>query len=93
MAEIEEYKRVMTEIISKQAVILGPEIAVMKARSVPGVIVTDEGVVTGIEGDYDDVLHKLIDEYVELSGQIVRATLGSIFEKYPNIEHPGAPKE
>ena len=86
MEEVEEYKRVMTEIVSKQSIILGPEIAIMKARNVDGMVVTDEGVVTEIHGDHKEALQKLIDEYVELSGQIVRATLGSIFDKYPSVE-------
>jgi len=31
-------------------------------------------------------VQKLIDEYVELSGQIIKSALGSIFTKYPNIK-------
>lgn len=87
MEESEEYKGVMTEVISKQSVILGPGIAVMKARNVEGLTVSDEGVVTDIEGDHKEALQNLINQYVELSGQIVRATLGSIFDKYPGVQH------
>ncbi len=31
-----DYKQMLTEIIKKQIVILGPQIAVLKARGVPG---------------------------------------------------------
>ena len=31
-------------------------------------------------------LQKLVDQYVELSGQIVKNALGSIFAKYPNLD-------
>lgn len=86
MENKEDYKRLMTEIISKQAIILGPEIAVMRARGVKGLTVSDDGKVEGIEGDDKEILQRLIDQYVQLSGQIVKATLGSIFQKYPEVE-------
>ncbi len=86
MENKEEYKQLMTEIISKQAVILGPEMAIMRARGVKGITITDDGKVEKIEGDYKEALQRLIDQYVQLSGQIVKATLGSIFQKYPSVE-------
>ena len=82
----EEYKCLMTEIISKQSLILGPEIAIMRARGVKNITVTEKGEVENIEGNYKEALRCLIDQYVELSGQIVKATLGSIFQKYPMID-------
>ena len=82
----EEYKRLIEEIISKQSLILGPEIAIMRARGVKNIIVTEKGEVENIEGNYKEALQQLIDQYVELSGQIVKATLGSIFQKYPNVD-------
>jgi len=86
MDEKADYKQVMTEIISKQSIILGPEIAIMRARGVSGLVITERGEVADIEGDPKQTLQKLIDQYVELSGQIVRATLSSIFQKYPDVE-------
>jgi hypothetical protein len=83
---IDDYKRLMTEVIEKQSVILGPQIAIMKARSVEGVSVSDSGEVTEIGGEPRKALESLIDRYVELSGQIVKATLGSIFMKYPGLD-------
>jgi hypothetical protein len=82
----DEYKQMITEIIKKQIVILGPQIAVLKARNIPGLKVTDGGDVTDIEGTEQVVLHKLIDEYVALSGEIVKNAVNSIFEKYPSIK-------
>lgn len=82
----EEYKTLMTEIIEKQSVILGPEIAILKARSVSGLRVSDDGKVTDIKGDSQEILQHLVQKYVELSGQIVKSALGSIFEKYPTIK-------
>ena len=81
-----DYKQMLTEIIKKQVVILGPQIAILKARNVPGLKVSDDGAVLGIEGPEQVVLQKLIDEYVALSGEIVKNTVNSIFKKYPSIQ-------
>jgi len=82
-----DYKQMLTEIIKKQIVILGPEIAVLKARGVEGLKVTDDGAVTEVSGPEQVVLQKLIDEYVALSGEIVKNAVNSIFQKYPSIQH------
>ena len=82
----DKYKALLSEIIAKQSVILGPEISVLKARNVAGITVSDNGVVTAITGDYRQVLEKLVDEYVALSGMIVKNALSSVFAKYPELE-------
>lgn len=79
------YVAIISEIIARQSIILGPDIAVLKARSVSGLIVNDEGKVVDIKGDGNAVLQQLVNTYVELSGMIVKNALGSIFEKYPEI--------
>ncbi len=84
----EQYRALLSEIISKQIVILGPSISVLKARNVPGLSVSDDGTVTDVSGDPELALKQLIDQYVELSGQIVKNALGTIFEKYPSIKKP-----
>jgi hypothetical protein len=81
----EQYLSLISEIIAKQAVILGPEIAILKARNVQGLKVEDNGKVIDMQGDYNEIIQKLVDEYVALSGQIVRSALTSVFTKYPNI--------
>lgn len=81
-----DYKRVMTEVISKQSVILGPEIAIMRAKSVQGLVLTPSGEVVDVSGNPKEVLKQLIERYAELSGQVVRATLMPIFKKYPSVE-------
>lgn len=80
------YVAIITEIIARQSIILGPDIALLKARSVVGLTVDDKGIVTDIKGDGNVVLQQLVNTYVELSGMIVKNALGSIFEKYPEID-------
>jgi hypothetical protein len=83
--EQEQYIAILNEIIAKQAVILGPDIAVLKARSVKDLEINDEGKVVSINGDASVKMQELVNAYVELSGMIVKNALGSIFEKYPGI--------
>ncbi len=85
MTEKEQYSALISEIIKKQSVILGPEIAILKARSVPGLMVDNDGKVTGVGDNPKDTLQSLVDRYVELSGLIVKNALGSIFAKYPDL--------
>lgn len=85
MPDNPDYKALISEVIEKQAVILGPDIAKLKARSVPGLLLDAGGRVVDVRGDGKEVLHKLIDEYVALSGAIVKNALNSMFEKYPEI--------
>lgn len=89
MGGLKQYIALISEIINKQSVILGPDIAVLKARTVPELIFDDHGKVVDIEGDPVAALEKLINVYVELSGMIVKNTYGSIFEKYPDIKRAG----
>jgi tRNA threonylcarbamoyladenosine modification (KEOPS) complex Pcc1 subunit len=85
MDEKTRYVAIISEIIARQSIILGPDIAILKARSVVGLTVNDKGIVTDIKGDSSAVLQQLVNTYVELSGMIVKNALGSIFEKYPDI--------
>ena len=85
MDEKTQYSLLISEIIKKQSVILGPEIAILKARSVSGLMVDNDGKVTGVGSDPKETLKNLVDQYVELSGQIVKNALGSIFAKYPDL--------
>ena len=86
MDEKEQYKNLLSEIVAKQSIILGPYIAVLKARNVPELSVADDGKITDVRGNPHDALQKLVDEYVSLAGQIVKNALGSVFAKYPGIQ-------
>ncbi len=86
MNEKEQYSALISEIIKKQSLILGPEIAILKARSVPGLMVDNDGKVTGVGENPKETLQNLVDQYVELSGLIVKNALGSIFAKYPELQ-------
>jgi len=86
MSEHEEYKQMLTDLIQKQMVVLGPNIALDKARKVPGLTITDDGSVMEIDGDPQLVLKGVANEYMQLSGQIAQMTLNSLVEKYPTLK-------
>ncbi|MEO8065793.1 MAG: hypothetical protein ABI643_02980 [Candidatus Doudnabacteria bacterium] len=85
MANEADYKNLINDIIAKQTVILGPDIVLLKARNTAGLKVSDDGKVESITGDPQQVLEILINEYIALSGQIVKNILTPVFAKYPDI--------
>ena len=71
----QDYKQLLTQVIKKQLAILGPSIALAKARAVQGLVIADDGTVTDISGNPQEITQKLIDQFVALSGEIVRKTM------------------
>ena len=86
MNQNEQYKLVMSEIIAKQSVILGPDMAIARARKVPELSISPDGKLDASNGDPAVALEQLINTYVELSGQIVKNALATIFIKYPEVK-------
>ncbi len=86
MAEGSDYQNLLSDLIKKQMVMLGPSVALAKARKVAGLTVDDSGAVTAISGDPQEALKALAGEYMALSGQIAQMTLDSLLEKYPAIK-------
>lgn len=65
---------------------LGPNVALGQARKVEGIVVGDDGTVTGINGDPQTVLSAVAKQYISLSGAIAQMTLDSLIAKYPDIK-------
>lgn len=86
MADDSDYKNLLSDLIGKQMVMLGPAIALSKARKVTSLTVDEAGVVSAISGDPQEALKALAGEYMALSGQIAQMTLDSLLEKYPGIK-------
>lgn len=80
-----DHQKLLTEVIKKQIIILGPDITLAKARNVPGLTVADDGTVTQISGDPKDVTQKLIEQFMELSGLIVKKTMEPLLANYPGL--------
>ncbi len=75
---MENQKKVFSELIKRQMAILGPDITFAKVRNVPGITIDAVGNVTNINGDPQVLLQQLINQFVELSGLIVKKTMESI---------------
>ncbi|HYC79410.1 MAG TPA: hypothetical protein VEC17_00085 [Candidatus Binatia bacterium] len=86
MASQEDYKNLINDILEKQAIILGQDIVMLKAKNVTGLSLGSDGKVDKITGNPEEVLQKLVDEYIALSGQIVKNILNPVFAKYPEIK-------
>lgn len=86
MSEVEDYKVLMSDLIKKQMVMLGPNLVLSKSRQVTGLTVADDGTVQSINGDLQVVLQELANVFMGLSGQIAQETLNALLEKYPNIK-------
>jgi len=82
----EEFKKLIEEIIQKQIVILGPDITLIKVRNVSSLKVDDTGHITALSGDPREALKSVIEEFVALSGQIVKKTIEPLLEKYPALK-------
>jgi len=79
-----DYKKLLSEVIKKQIVILGPDITLAKARNVKGLTVTDDGTVTAISGNPQELIQSLIDQFVQLSGLIVKKTMEPLLTGFPS---------
>lgn len=77
-----DYKKVLTNVIQKQIVILGPDITLIKARNVAGLTVSDDGTVTDFQGEPHEVTSKLVDQFMQLSGMIVKKTMEPLLDSY-----------
>lgn len=80
-----DYKKIFTELIKKQMVVLGPDITLAKVKNVSGIEVNEAGEVMSINGDAQQILQLLINQFVELSGAIVKKTMESILTTYPGV--------
>jgi len=86
MSDQDEYKQMLTDLIQKQMVVLGPNIALDKARKSQGLKISDDGTVMELSGDPQMILKAVANEYMQLSGQIAQMTLNSLVEKYPSLK-------
>jgi hypothetical protein len=83
---LEDYKSFINEMVQKQMVIIGPQIAFDKAKNIPGLSIDAAGTVISLSGDPYLVVKNLLDEYSSLSQPITQTILCSAIEKYPALK-------
>lgn len=86
MSIVEDYQNLLSDLVKKQMVMLGPAVALSFARKISALTVAEDGSVTSISGDPQAAMSALANQYMSLSGQIAQATLASLLEKYPQIK-------
>lgn len=90
MVAVQFYKKFITEFVRQQMIVLGPNLAVDTANRAEGVEVNNKGQVIEIVGDYNQVLHLVVQEFLKLSPQLTNFSIHTLFAKYPDIaeEYP-----
>lgn len=86
MSGDDSYTDLLTELIKKQIIMLGPSLVIAKARKIEQIKVSDDGTVTSISGDPQEALKKLTSSFMELSGPITQVALNNLMAKYPNLK-------
>ncbi len=81
----QQYQKLLTEVIKKQILVLGPNISLAKARNVKGLTISEDGTVTAISGNPQELVQQLIDQFMELSSLIVKKTIEPILASYPGL--------
>ena len=60
-------KWIVKEFIKKQMIVLGPSIALLKLKKIPGLLTGQDGSVQKMEGDSQTILEDLLKEFIPLS--------------------------
>ena len=71
----QHYQKLLTEALQKQMVILGPQIALMKAKKVPGMSIDEHGQVTAVSEDPQRVATLFLEAFREISAPLVKKTM------------------
>lgn len=79
---VSDHQKLLTSVIQKQIIILGPSITLAKARNVPGLTVADDGTVVSMSGNPQELTQKLVEQFMELSGLIVKKTMEPLLASY-----------
>jgi hypothetical protein len=80
-----QYLSLLSEIIAKEAIILG-DMAILEAKSIANLVIDSNGNVVDIKGYTADAAQQLVNRYMNLSGQASKNVIDSIFAKYPQIK-------
>ncbi len=80
-----DFQKLLTDVIKKQIIVLGPDITLAKARNVKGLTIADDGTVTDIKGNPKELVQDLIYQFVLLSGLIVKKTMEPLLSNFPDL--------
>lgn len=78
---MDDYKKVISEVVKKQIGILGPAAGLSVARKVSAVKLAENGEVLEITGDPKMAFEQVAEAYIAFSGEISRMILKSVMNK------------
>lgn len=81
-----DYQNLISALIQKQMLILGPDIALDTARNVSGLQVGDAGQADNISGKPETVLRDLVDAYSTLCRPVAQITFYNLLNQYPAVK-------
>lgn len=85
------YKKVIERIIARQEELVG-SLAILKAKSVSGLTVDDQGKVIAIFGDAPIIIHNLLLRYEEVAGKVAtmvsKMAITDLRKEYPGLDLP-----
>lgn len=92
MSSSSPYAQLVENILTKQASVLGMEVAVRRARRVPGLSVSDAGKVETLPAEPISALAALVEQYKALSGsmgvEFCRQVALSFRQAHPEVQLP-----
>lgn len=75
MSKTQDYKAIISEYIKKQMIILGPVVAVEKARKLNMIKLKEDGNVTQINGDGEEIMTMVESEFEGMIGSVAHTVL------------------
>lgn len=86
-AENIEQKAFIEEVIKDQSGILGPTIAIKRARTVKGIKISDQGEVLELSKDSDKIAEAVVLAFLEILGPItIESSIMAISGKYSQLD-------
>lgn len=82
------YQAALTDLVQRHMVVLGPNIALDKARKVAGLVLADDGSVSELTGDPKLVFKAVLDEYLSLAGPVAERLASAILKSHPDVTLP-----
>lgn len=75
-----DYRLLISKLIKKQLLILGPDITFLKVKNVNGLTVDSSGEIIGVVGSPKTIFENLSSQFISLSSSVVKQTLDSLHE-------------
>lgn len=84
----DQYKGQLSSVFGKYIRIFGKDITLAKLKQVEGITVAQDGTVTDLSKNLNDVLENIIKEFTDISEYVVRTTMKPILTDLLNQSSP-----